>query len=334
MIFTTSKENRFFKNKKILITGGLGFIGSALAHRLVRSGSHVTIVDAMIPGYGGNQFNINGIQNKVKVKIGDIRDVRIVNKLVSGKDLIFNLAGTLSHIDSKKDPYTDLDINCRSHITLLEACRKHNPEAKIIFSGTRSQYGKPEYLPVDEKHPMNPLDINGIHNMTAENYHLLYNKIYGIPVVSLRLTNTYGPRHQMRHSRQGIISWFIRLIMDGEEVKLFGGGKQIRDCNYIDDVVDAFILSAMSPKSNGQVYNLGGTHASLLKIVKLLMDITGKGSYKTVLFPKRIKKIEIGNYVADFSKIKNDLGWNPKVSIDRGLKNTIEYYEANKRYYW
>lgn len=325
---------KYFKNKKILITGGMGFIGSTLAAKLVELGSCVTIADAMIKGYGGNYFNIKGIEKDVEVKITDIRDERAANNLVKGKDLIFNLAGTLSHIDSMKDPYTDLDINCRSHISMLEAARKYNLNVKIIFAATRSQYGKPEYLPVDEKHLMYPMDINGIHNIAAEGYHLLYNKIYGISVVSLRLTNTYGPRHQMRHSRQGIINWFVRLIMDNKEVELFGNGKQIRDCNYVDDVVEAFILSALSKKSNGEIYNLGGAHASLLEIVRLLIKITGKGKYRIIPFPKDRKVIEVGDYIADFSKIKKHLGWKPKVSIEEGLKRTVEFYKANKRHYW
>lgn len=328
------EKYKYFKAKKALITGGMGFIGSALAHRLVELGSVVTIVDAMIPGYGGNYFNINSIKNRVKVKIADIRKQRVTNELVKDKDLVFNLAGTLSHVDSMRDPYTDLDINCRSHVFILEAARKYNPDVKIIFAGTRSQYGKPEYLPVDEKHPMNPADINGINNIAAESYHLLYNKIYGIPVVSLRLTNTYGPGHQMRHSRQGIINWLIRLIMDNKEVELFGNGKQIRDCNYIDDVVEAFILAGISNKPGGEVYNLGGSHANLLDIVKLLIYLTGRGSYRIVSFPKDIKAIEIGDYIADYSKIKKHLGWEPKVSIKEGLKRTIEFYKINKRYYW
>lgn len=326
--------SKYFKNKKILITGGMGFIGSALAAKLVELGSYVTIVDAMIKGYGGNYFNIKGIEKDVEVKITDIRDKRVTNKLVKGKDLIFNLAGTLSHIDSMKDPYTDLDINCRSHISLLEAAKRHNADVKIIFAGTRSQYGRPKYIPVDEKHPMDPVDINGINNISAENYHFLYYKIYGMPATSLRLTNTYGPRHQMRHSRQGIINWLIRLVMEGKKVKLFGDGKQIRDCNYVDDVVEAFILSSELKRASGEVYNLGGTHASLFDIVKLLIKITGKGSYEIIPFPNDRKAIEIGDYIADFSKIRQHLGWKPKISIEEGLKRTVEFYKANKRHYW
>lgn len=327
-------KHKYFKAKKALITGGMGFIGSALACKLVELGSDVTIVDAMIPGYGGNNFNINGIRGRVKVKIGDIRDGKIMNKLVKGKDLIFNLAGTLSHIDSMRDPYTDLDINCRSHISVLESARKYNPDVKIVFAGTRSQYGKPEYLPVDEKHPMNPVDINGINNISAESYHFLYSKVYRISVCSLRLANTYGPGHQMRHSKQGIINWLMRLIMDDKTVELYGNGRQIRDCNYVDDAVEAFVLAGMSERANGEAYNLGGSHVSLLRIVELLIKLTGKGGYKTVSFPENRKAIEIGDYIADFSKIKKHLGWNPQVSLEEGLRRTIEFYKINKRYYW
>ncbi|MDE3077619.1 MAG: NAD-dependent epimerase/dehydratase family protein, partial [Chloroflexota bacterium] len=231
-----------YAGHRILITGGLGFIGSTLAQRLVALGAKVTLVDSLIPQYGGNLFNIAGFEDKVTVNISDVRDQYGMNYLVRNQDFMFNLAGTLSHIDSMQDPFTDLEINCRSQLSILESCRHNNPEIRIVFAGTRGQYGRAQYAPVDERHPMKPTDVNGINNVAGESYHLLYSEAYGIRATSLRVTNTYGPRHQMRHSRQGVINWFIRQALDGQEITLYGDGKQIRDTNFVDDVVEAFLL--------------------------------------------------------------------------------------------
>ncbi len=324
----------FFKEKNISITGGLGFIGSTLAYKLVEFGAKLTIIDSLIPEYGGNLFNIRGIEDKVKVNISDVRDSSSTDYLVQGQDYVFNLAGTLSHIDSMKDPFTDLEINCVAQLSILEACRKYNPKVKIIFAGTRSQYGKPDYLPVDEKHLMHPTDVNGINNIAGEWYHILYNNVYGIKACSLRLTNTYGPRHQMKHHRQGIINWFIRQIMDGTKVKIFGDGKQIRDTNYVDDVVEALLLAMASEKTNGEVYNLGGFPISLKEIVEKMIKTYGEGEYELVPFPSESKEIEIGDYIADYSKFKKIVGWEPKIDVDGGLTRTFEYYEKYKQCYW
>ncbi|MDO8674020.1 MAG: GDP-mannose 4,6-dehydratase, partial [Dehalococcoidia bacterium] len=266
--------------------------------------------------------------------VSDVRDQYAMNYLVQGKDYIFNLAGTLSHVDSMRDPFTDLEINCRSQLSILESCRLHNPEVKILFAGTRGQYGRADYLPVDEKHPMHPTDVNGINNMAGEWYHILYNNVYGIRATSLRLSNTYGPRHQMKHPRQGIINWFVRLVVDEEPINIFGDGEQIRDTNYVDDVVEAFLLAAVSEKADGEVFNLGGYPAGLVEIVDTLIDLYGGGSYALAPFPPNSKAIEIGDYVADWRKIKDILGWEPKVSMRDGLKRTIEYYVEHRAHYW
>lgn len=323
-----------FKSKNVLITGGLGFIGSNLARFLVEFGANVCIVDSMIPEYGGNLFNVEDIEDRIKINFSDVRDRHSLEYLVKGKDMIFNLAGTLSHIDSMKDPFTDLEINCNSQLALLEACRKNNHDTKIVFAGTRGQYGRPKYLPVDEEHPMHPTDVNGINNMAAESYHILYNNIYSIRTCSLRLTNTYGPRHQMRHSRQGVINWFIRKILDGETVKIYGDGTQIRDLNYVDDVVEAFLLAMASEKTNGQIYNLGGAALALVDLVKLMISIYGKGSYEFVRYEKELSKIEIGDYKANTKKVQNELGWVPRVSLEDGIERTFKYYKMYKEYYW
>ncbi len=322
-----------FNGKKVLITGGLGFIGSNLAFKLVELGGWVSIMDSMIPGCGGNWFNIEHIGTDVAVDNSDMRHADAINHLVEGQDYIFNLAGLLSHIDSMRDPFTDLEINCKGQLLLLEACRRYNKDVKIVFAGTRGQYGKAKYRLVNERHLMCPIDINGINKMAAEKYHFLYNDIYGIRAVSLRMTNTYGPRHQMRHSRQGIINWFVRQLMDGEKVRLYGG-LQIRDINYVDDVCDALLLAMAGDRTDGHAYNLSGEAFSLREIVEIMIRVYGKGSYEIIPFPRESKKIEVGSYVADCSKFKKDVNWAPKVPVQEGFKKTFEYYKKHKKEYW
>jgi UDP-glucose 4-epimerase len=324
---------KMFHGKKVLITGGLGFIGSTLAYRLVDLRAVITIVDSLIPEYGGNLYNIHGLEGKVTVNISDVRDRSSMHYLVQGQDYIFNLAGTLSHTDSMKDPFTDLEINCVAQLSILESCRKYNPAVKILFAGTRGQYGRADYLPVDEKHLMHPTDVNGINNMAGEWYHILYNNVYGIRSCSLRLTNTFGPRHQMKHHRQGIINWFVRQIIDNVKVRIYGDGKQIRDTNYVDDVVEAMLLAMASDKTNGEIYNIGGMPINLLDMVRKMVDVNGTGAFELVPFPPDSKAIEIGDYVADYSKFKAATGWSPKISIEEGIKKTFEYYRKNKKYY-
>lgn len=326
---------KIFCRKKVLITGGLGFIGSNLAHQLIKLEANVLIIDSLSVLYGGNIFNINGVRKYLNLKISDIRDSSIMDELVKGQDYIFNLAGQVSHIDSMQDPFADLNANCRIHLTILESCRKNNPNVKIIFTGTRGQYGKPQYLPVDEGHPIQPIDVNGIHKATAEAYHRLYHEAYGIKTTILRLTNTYGPRGQMRHSRQGFLNWFIGRAIDNKKVKIYGNGQQIRDFNYVDDVVRALLLAATDARATGEIFNLGGLEPkSLIDVANLIVNLTKSGSIETIPYPKEIKKLEIGDYYANFSKIKTLLGWNPSVSLQDGLLKTVQYYRKNKRYYW
>jgi UDP-glucose 4-epimerase len=324
-----------YQGKKVMITGGLGFIGSNLAHQLVEWGADILIVDSLIPDYGGNLFNVEGIEDRVRINIADIRDRNGMDYLVRGQDYIFNLAGQVSHIDSMRDPYTDLEINCRSQLSLLEACRYNNPTVKIIYASTRQVYGAPDYLPVDERHLLHPTDVNGINKMAGEWYHILYNNVYGIRATSLRLTNTYGPRQLMKHSRQGFIGWFIRLAIDGQEITVFGDGKQVRDLNYVDDVVASFLLAGATDKANGQIFNLGGLQpVSLLEIVRILMELCPQAGYKLAPFPEDKKRIDIGDYYGDYSKIKSVLGWGPEVPLREGLAKTIDYYRHHKEHYW
>lgn len=323
-----------YKNKRILITGGLGFIGSNLAISLVDLGAKITIIDALISEYGGNLFNIEPVADRVKIVKGDIRDKTLVDGVVRNQDIIFNLAGTLSHVDSMTDPMTDLEINCRAQLSLLESVRKYNPKTKIVFAGTRNQYGKVRYLPVDENHPQEPTDINGINNIAAEKYHLMYTCVYGIKTVSLRMTNVYGVRHQMKHSRQGVLNWFIRQSLDNGEIKLFGDGTQVRDVNYVSDVVSALKLVGLSDRGWGEAYNLGGIPVSLIDFVKKVIRVAGCGSLSTAPFPKDRKVIEVGDYRADYRKIEKTYGWKPVISLEAGITETVNYYLKNKKYYW
>lgn len=324
-----------YRGKKVMITGGLGFIGSNLAHRMVELGADILIVDSLIPDYGGNLFNIEEIKDQVRVNIADVRDRSGMNYLVRGQDYIFNLAGQVSHLDSMLDPYTDLEINCRSQLSLLEACRYNNPAVKIVYASTRQIYGVPDYLPVDERHLLHPTDVNGINKMAGEWYHILYNNVYGIRATSLRLTNTYGPRQLVKHDRQGFIGWFIRLAIDGQEISVYGDGQQSRDLNYVDDVVEAFLLAGATDNVNGQVYNLGGLRpVSLLEIVETLIDLCPQASYNLVPFPPDKKRIDIGDYYGDYSKIEESLGWKPRVGFKEGLAKTIAYYREHKECYW
>jgi UDP-glucose 4-epimerase len=323
-----------YNGKKVLITGGLGFIGSTLAIRLVGLGAEVTVIDSLIPEYGGNLFNVQPVRQQVTVNISDVRDRSSINYLVQEKDYLFNLAGTLSHIDSMRDPFTDLEINCVSQLRILEACRENNPGIKIVFAGTRGQYGRACYQPVDEEHPLHPTDVNGINNNAGESYHLLYSKVHGIKSCSLRLTNTYGPRHQMRHARQGVLNWFVRQVIDGEMIRIYGEGSQVRDTNYVDDVVEAMLLAMAHPETDGQVYNLGGEPFSLVEFVEELIRRNRGGEYQLVQFPGELKSIEIGDYVASHEKFSALTGWQPRVSLAEGLDRTLAYYRTCKEHYW
>lgn len=324
-----------FSGKRVMITGGLGFIGSNLARRLVNLGADVLLIDSLIPDYGGNLFNVHDIGDQVRINVADIRDRNAMPYLVRHHDYIFNLAGQVSHIDSMRDPYTDLEINCQSQLSLLEACRHNNPETKIVFASTRQIYGIPAYLPVDEAHLVRPTDVNGINKMAGEWYHIVYNNVYGLRACALRLTNTYGPGMLMKHNRQGVVGWFIRQAIDGEEISLFGGGGQLRDFTYVDDVVEAFLLAAATDKADGQVFNLGGLEPmSLLDFVQLLIEICGSGSYRCVPFPEDRKRIDIGNVYSDHSKIEKALGWRPRVCLREGLERTVAYFKKHKQHYW
>ena len=323
-----------FENKNVLITGGAGFIGSNLAIKLAEMKANVTIVDSFIPEYGGNLFNLEPIKNKVKLNISDVRDEHSMKYLINDQDYLFNLAGQTSHIDSMNDPYVDLEINARAQLSILEACRRYNPKIKIVFASTRQIYGRPQYLPVDENHPLYPVDVNGINKMAGEWYHIVYNDVYKIRSVVLRLTNTYGPRMRVKDARQTFLGIWIKNVIEGNKILVFGDGKQIRDFNYVDDVVNAILLSAQSEDADGMIFNLGADDPiNLEDTAKLMIEISHNANYELVPFPAERKAIDIGDYYADYRKIRSKLGWQPKISLKDGLKLTINYYqEFNKHY--
>ena len=324
----------FYRDRPVLITGGLGFIGSNLAHRLVALGARVLIVDSLIPAYGGNLFNIQGIEDRVRVNVADIRQQTTMNYLVRGHDVIFNLAGQVSHIDSMEDPYTDLEINCRSQLTLLEACRHNNPAVKVVFASTRQVYGRPDSLPVTESHLVRPTDINGINKAAGEYYHLVYNNVFGVRGTSLRLTNVYGPRQLLKHSRQGFVGWFIRLVLENNEVQIFGDGTQLRDFVFVDDAVEAFLRAGADDACNGEVFNVGGlepiTHRDL---VELMIRTAGSGRFRCAPWPPEKKAIDIGDVYSDSAKIASTLGWRPTTPLADGLKQTFAFYRAHFEHY-
>lgn len=325
----------FYASRAVLITGGLGFIGSNLARRLVDLGARVTLVDSLIPDYGGNRFNIAGYEDRLCVNLADVRDPHAMRALVQGQDLLFNLAGQVSHIDSMTDPFSDLEINARAQLSILEACRHENPDIKVVYAGTRQQYGKPQYLPLDERHLQHPTDVNGVNKLAGEWYHIVYHTAYGLRTASLRLTNTYGPRQLMQHNRQGFIGWFIRLAVEGKEIQLYGDGRQLRDLNYVDDVVDAFLRVGASDASNGQVYNLGGDMpVSLYDLAHLLVEIAGQGSVRLVPWPEERKRIDIGDVYSSYASIEAALGWRPTTSLRDGLARTVAYYREHWPHYW
>ena len=313
-----------------MITGGLGFIGSNLARQLADLGADVLLVDSLIPDYGGSLENIRGIEDRVRVNIADIRQQTTMDYLVQGREVIFNLAGQVSHIDSMRDPYTDLEINCRSQLTVLEACRRNNPAVKVVFAGTRQIYGKPDYLPVDEDHLVRPTDINGINKAAGEQYHLVYNNVFGVRACSLRLTNIYGPRQLVKHNRQGFVGWFIRLIVEDQEIEIFGDGSQMRDFVYVDDACDAFLRAGASDHCNGQVFNVGGlapiTHRDL---VQLMIEVARSGRCRFVDWPAEKKAIDIGSFYADSTRFRSATGWEPRVDLRDGLTRTFAFYREH-----
>jgi nucleoside-diphosphate-sugar epimerase len=318
----------FYAGKRVLITGGVGFIGSNLALRLVELGAKVQLVDSMLPAYGATLRNIEPIRDRVSLNFSDVRDQHSLGYLVQQNEIIFSLAGQVSHSESMRDPMTDLEINCKSQLSLLEACRHGNPEARIVFASTRQLYGRPQYLPVDEKHSLVPVDVNGINNLAAEMYYTLYRQVHGIPTISLRLTNTYGPRMELNNDRKGFVGIFIRQALNGDKIRVYGSGEQRRDFNYVDDVVEALLIAGAQERLDGEVYNLGHpAPRSLLEFLEALAAVTDV-EFEKIPFPPDAEAIDIGDYYGDFSKFKNATGWEPRIDLEEGLARTVKYYRA------
>lgn len=321
-----TENERFWPGRRVLITGGLGFIGSNLAHRLAGLGADLVLVDSLIPEYGGNLFNVDGLGSRTRINISDIRDAHSLRYLVKDREIIFNLAGQTSHLDSMHDPFTDLEINCVAQLKLLEVCRHHNPTAKLIFASTRQIYGKPDYLPVDEKHLLRPTDVNGINKMAGEWYHVLYNNVYGLRGCALRLTNTFGPRMRVKDARQTFLGVWVRAVVEGRAFEVWGG-EQLRDFTYVDDCVDAMLMAAASPAADGHVFNVGGDQVISLKdLAELTVRAAGTGSFEVREFPPERKRIDIGDYYADDAAFRAAVGWQPRVPLLDGLTRTFAFY--------
>ncbi len=331
---TTLETNKHFNGKKALVSGGLGFIGSNLVRTLVKLGADVTVVDSLIPEYGGNYHNLADIADQVHINISDVRDQHSLPHFVRGQHYLFNLAGQTSHMDSMSDPHTDLEINARAQLSILEACRVHNPDIRIVFASTRQIYGKPDYLPVDEKHPLRPVDVNGINKLAGESYHLLYHEVYGIGSTVLRLTNTIGPRMRVKDARQTFVGVWIKKIMAGEPIEVWGG-EQLRDFTYVDDAVSAFLLAAGKPEALGKTFNVGGTSpVNLKELAELLVKANdGRGEFTLRTFPSDRKKIDIGDFYADYRLINEKLGWTPQTTLAKALTKTLAYYRAELPHY-
>jgi UDP-glucose 4-epimerase len=324
-----------FQGKRVLVTGGLGFIGSNLSVRLVELGAKVTIVDNMMPRLGGNLFNVKEIMDHIQINFSDVRDEHSMDYLVKDQDFIFHLAGQVNHVDSIRNPIQDLDINCRGTLVLLESCRKYNREVKVIFSGTRGEYGASVKLPVAEDHPTNPKGIYAVTNLSAEKMVLVYDDVHKISGTCLRITNTYGPRHQMAHDEYGVLNWFIRKAIDNELIPVFGNGHILRDFLYVDDLVECFLQVAICPSAYGEVFNVGtGIPISFIDLAKKIVKVADSGKVAFTEFTKERKEVEPGDYYTDISKIRKVVGWTPKTDLSEGLKKTIEFYRKHKKEYW
>lgn len=322
-----------FQGKRVLITGGLGFIGSTLAIELLKLDASVTLIDSLEPNYGGNRTNIEGYEKELSIVIDDVRNTSAVEKLIKNQDFLFNLAGQTSHLDSMQDPETDLAINCTAQLSILESCRHHNPSIRTVFASTRQIYGTPQYLPVDEKHPLRPVDVNGINKLAGEQYHLLYNNVHGLRSSVLRLTNTIGPRMRIKDARQTFLGIWIRKLLENQAFEVWGG-QQLRDLTDVDDCVQALLQSALSPNTCGKAYNLGGAETvSLETLAKLLIDIHGQGTFDLCAFPKERAAIDIGDYYASDTLFRQATGWEPKIKLRETLERTLNFYKQNLPHY-
>lgn len=328
-------QNGRLAGKHVLITGGAGMLGSTIAHLAYREGASVTVLDALLPLYGGNLFNLKDISDGIEFVQGDIRDREIVDQVVKGQDMVFNLAAQVSYVDSNTDPHLDIDINCRGIVNVLESCRQFAPQARVLFSSSRFVYGRIEYSPVDEVHPFNCLSIYGIHKLAGEKYHRYYFEAYGLPATSLRIANPYGPRQQMKHGKYGIVNWFIRQALDGKPLTVFGEGGQKRDYIFSEDLAEAFLAVALSPQTAGETYNLGsGGGSSFLEMTRTIAKYVPDTDIRQVEWPKDRYFVETGDYIADIQKLQQATGWQPQIDLEEGIARTVDYYRSHRVHYW
>ena len=319
----------------VLITGGLGMIGSTIAKKLVELGAQVTVLDAMLPLYGGNLFNLHPYSDKINICVADIRDEAAVNFLVRDKEVIFNLAAQVSYTDSVTDPLLDLDINCRGHLTLLESCRNQELKPRVVFSSSRMVYGRTLKCTVDENHRTDPLMPYAVHKLAGEKYHFMYYQNNGIPCVIARIANPYGPGQQMKHSKYGIVNWFIKMAMENQTIKIFGAGNQKRDYVFVSDIADALISLATAQNIEGKIFNVGsGEGVAFKEMAKTVVETVGRGQIEFVPWPSNYENIETGDYVSDITKISSYSEWVPKVALGEGVQMTYEFYKENKMHYW
>ncbi len=324
-----------FRGRRVLITGGLGFLGSNLAIRLVGAGAEVTLLDAMIPDYGGNVFNVEPVRGRVTVNYGNICDPHTMDWLVRGQDYVFHLAGQVSHVMSLTNPYPDIEFNIKGTVVVMEALKRHNRRARLVFTGTRGQYGAAARLPVAEDAPTNPKGIYEISNLTAEKIVQVYHDIHGLHAVMLRLTNVYGPRAQMRHPNYGVVNWFVRLALDGATIKVFGDGRIRRDFLYVDDCVEALLACAVCDRAAGQVLNVGVDRpTTFLELAETVVRACGSGRWEFAPFTPERAAQEPGDFYSDIRKIAALVGWRPGTDLETGLRRTAEYYRAHREHYW
>jgi nucleoside-diphosphate-sugar epimerase len=321
--------------RSVLITGGLGMIGSTLAHKLVAYGAKVTVLDACIEPFGANMFNIADIKDRIQVNICDIRDKESIKFLVRDQDIIFNLAAQICHNDSIENPHLDADINYIGHLNVLDCIRRYNKGAVVVHSGSRLQFGEIKYNPVDEAHPLNPRTPYALNKTAAENTYQFYNKIHGINTIAFRIANPYGPRSQMKHHKYSMINWFIRLAMEGKPIRIFGDGSQVRDYIYVDDLADCFIAAAINPDCYGEVFNVGsGEGTRFREMVQIILEVVGNGTYEYVPWPEDYINVETGDYITDIGKISDTTGWTPSTCLKDGILKTYEYYKKNWSFYF
>lgn len=326
---------RPLESANVLVTGGLGFLGSNLAIQLVESGANVTIFDALLPQSGGNWFNLAPIEDRATVVVGDIRDRDLVEDLVANQHFIIHAAAQVSHTLGLRDPFPDIDINLTGTAALLEACRRNNNRAPIIKLGSRGQYGRAQSLPVREDAPTMPLGVYELTLHAAEQLSALYHRVHGLPVVLLRLANIYGPRAQMRHANANVANWFVRLAMDRIPIPLYGTGQTLRDFVYVDDCVDAILRLATCPDAIGQTFNIGSERpTSFIELAETIVAEVGHGSWTHTPYSTERSVCEPGDFYCSTARVRGVVGWSPRTPLAAGVRQTIEYYRGNREHYW